>query len=337
MTTPRAQHYIPQFYLKGFSDPLLSKRKPILWVYEKANPIRRSTARNEAHERDFYVFEKDGNLHYEVEQFLSELEGPTADLLGRIRDNSYSFSEDDKGILSLFIAFMFSRVPAGRELINKLATQIMRKVSIERAKDPEAFEREFLETAKDTDTEITPEQVRQYILSGEYNLEQKSASFTISQIPRMAMELAPILESKDWIILRSNQELFVTSDNPVISLQPDGPQHAVMGMGFGLPGVEIFFPLTAHACLKMVARSRISTDYVKPAGVRQINRLVMTCAKRFLYAAERSTKIDALFQKVGGSISYGENAFVLPDEVLEKILKTTALLGEKRKKGVIPG
>jgi hypothetical protein len=40
---PKAQHYIPNFYLNGFTD-----RSRVLWVYEKFKPLRASKPKNEA-------------------------------------------------------------------------------------------------------------------------------------------------------------------------------------------------------------------------------------------------------------------------------------------------
>jgi hypothetical protein len=40
---PKAQHYIPNFYLNGFTDT-----SRVLWVYEKFKPLRASKPKNEA-------------------------------------------------------------------------------------------------------------------------------------------------------------------------------------------------------------------------------------------------------------------------------------------------
>src|SRR5260221_84365 len=45
MTVSRAHHYVPVFYLKGFTSP---KDREYLWVYEQGKPMRKSKPVNEA-------------------------------------------------------------------------------------------------------------------------------------------------------------------------------------------------------------------------------------------------------------------------------------------------
>jgi Protein of unknown function (DUF4238) len=46
----KAQHYIPKFYLKGFTD-----KQGKLWVCEKFKPVRDSKPKLEAHRPDYYT------------------------------------------------------------------------------------------------------------------------------------------------------------------------------------------------------------------------------------------------------------------------------------------
>ena len=46
---------------------------------------------------------------------------------------------------------------------------------------------------------------------------------------------------------------FLTSDSPVFTLQPEANRQAVIGMGFGWPRVQVYFPLNKRACLMNVA------------------------------------------------------------------------------------
>jgi hypothetical protein len=52
---PKAQHYIPNFYLDGFTDT-----SRVLWVYEKFKPLRASKPKNEAHKPDYYTHVEQG-------------------------------------------------------------------------------------------------------------------------------------------------------------------------------------------------------------------------------------------------------------------------------------
>ena len=66
---PKAQHYIPNFYLKGFTD-----KAGTLWVYEKFNPMRASTPKKEAHRPDYYTHEENGQRDETAENMLKVIE-----------------------------------------------------------------------------------------------------------------------------------------------------------------------------------------------------------------------------------------------------------------------
>jgi Protein of unknown function (DUF4238) len=68
MNAPRAHHYLPVFYLKGFTSPYAGR----LSVYEKGKPLRKSTPVNEAHRRDLYSFEDEQGHHRDFEKQLSK-------------------------------------------------------------------------------------------------------------------------------------------------------------------------------------------------------------------------------------------------------------------------
>ena len=65
----KAQHYIPRFYLKGFTDP-----KGKLWVYEKFQPMRESKPKFEAHRPDYYSHSESGDRDETAEDMLKVVE-----------------------------------------------------------------------------------------------------------------------------------------------------------------------------------------------------------------------------------------------------------------------
>ena len=52
---PSAQHYVPKFYLKGFTD-----KQAVLWVYERFKPKRPSKPKHEANRPDYYTHSEHG-------------------------------------------------------------------------------------------------------------------------------------------------------------------------------------------------------------------------------------------------------------------------------------
>ena len=71
MSIPRAHHYLPQFYLRGFS------REDRLWVYDRyKNEYRNQTPKNIAVERDYYtVTDENGGKKTDIEKFKTYFYG----------------------------------------------------------------------------------------------------------------------------------------------------------------------------------------------------------------------------------------------------------------------
>jgi hypothetical protein len=65
----KAQHYVPNFYLKGFTD-----RNGSLWVYEKSQPPRQSKPKHEAHRPDYYTHTDTGERDESIEDLLEKVE-----------------------------------------------------------------------------------------------------------------------------------------------------------------------------------------------------------------------------------------------------------------------
>src|SRR5260370_12523377 len=117
MTVSRAHHYVPVFYLKGFTSPI-PKDKEFLWAYEQGKPIRKSKPVNEAHERDFYAYEDDEGNRRDLEQPLSAIESTMAPLFQAITAHDhFRFHLDDFEGLPIFIALPVVPRPSPAALV----------------------------------------------------------------------------------------------------------------------------------------------------------------------------------------------------------------------------
>lgn len=312
MKRARAHHYLPQFYLNGFTSSELVD-KGYLWVYEKNKPVRKSKPVNEAHERDLYAYKgNDGNVH-DIEQALSAIESALAPLFTGISQGHHQFHPNDWKSLTLFIAMMWVRGPMGRDLVSKLCEDAMASLTRKLARDKEGFEtryQRFVENSEDT-VALTAEEMRQFMLSDEWIVKQESYGATLGQMFTVAMYVADILAAKPWEVLVAPQgHFFCTTDVPVITARPDSENRAVIGFGFGVPGVHVFFPLNKIHCLTLRDRASCKGKAVKAWEVREINKFMMHGAKRFLYSPEKNPAIAKLFDKIGCESKPGVNAFM---------------------------
>lgn len=303
--TAKKHHYIPQFYLKRFADPLASqgRGKPVLWVYEKGKPIRSATPENEAHQNYFYAFGGKTGKQRSVEEVLAEIESEIAPLFERLDDPSYFFPADVKGRLAFFLALMFFRVPTGRSCIDELTERAL-------AQDEDQFKKDCEVILGKTESSGSIEQLRQAFLS-EQSQPKPSRGLNLERMFQAAEQLTPYLHALPWQILCTDgHAAFLTSDNPIFTVLPCEPGKAGLGAGFGRPGVEIYFPLGSKHCLRITSNQRAGRVPLEGRRVRLINKTLMMFARRFLYASEKSSKIEDLFTRIGCQIVYGKNAFL---------------------------
>jgi hypothetical protein len=192
----------------------------------------------------------------------------------------------------------------------------MKIISQERARDEAGFKEDYVKVARTENIPFSDEkarELREFILKGDFDVEQKSAGYNLKMMLDTAADTGITLANLNWQILWAPEsQLFLTADNPVISILPGDDRRATIGVGFARPGVEVYFALSAQACLRMGQDLEEDVFDAKGKYVRQVNSTLMFCAGRFTYAPERNAKLKKLFDKVGCQLVYGETAFVPP-------------------------
>ena len=91
----KAQHYIPKFYLKGFTD-----KQGALWVYERFKPLRESKPEHEAHRPDYYTHAEDGERDETAEDVLKKVESQAAPIIVKLANPQYVLNPKTAGISS---------------------------------------------------------------------------------------------------------------------------------------------------------------------------------------------------------------------------------------------
>lgn len=223
------QHYVPQFLLKGFT----TGKKHQVWVFDKHNGNSfRTSIRNVASGNYFYNFDRDGT-EVSLDPLLTKLDNEAGAIVEKLRKevSLAAISDEERATLSLFIGAQHARVQNLREMsahMNRMLADHLRALGA----DPNEVEG-FKE------------------LSNEEN-----KAFTVSMLPRMAAELAPIIYDKTWMLCKTVPSVpFYTSDNPV-TLQNTSWSHPFYGnIGFAVKGIEIYLPLASTLSLAMFCPS----------------------------------------------------------------------------------
>jgi len=303
----KAQHYIPKFYLKGFTDKVRT-----LWVYEKFNAMRASTPKKEAHRADYYTHAEDGQRDETAENMLKVVESCAAPIICKLANPQYRLTPITAGHLLMFVGFMFVRVPGWRENLDNIAVRIARSKQLDLASDKAKFHKSCVEFENATGKSVGDyEAMRQYVLKGNFKLEQTSAAFNLGAMFTSGLDLIEQLRDFGYRVLYApTGKFFWTSDAPVFTLHPEANRQATVGMGFGWPGVEAYFPLNKKACLMLKRRIQSGTAVIEVGHLEQINRVIMATATRYLYSSEGYKRIARLFDERGCKVRPGKESFL---------------------------
>lgn len=280
----KRQHYLPRFYLDGFSaDGLVA-------VYDREkDETRRQHPKDTAVIGHFYTMEDaDGRKRYEIEALLGEYETKAAPVVKKLAAKG-DINADERTDLAVFIALGAMRTPdvvdslklLNSDLVMRFAKQMYANVGVvaERlAQDPEY--------AGKSEEEVRQEAQLMVEMAQNNGLQVvTNEKWAIGMALKMSLQVAPILAGRNWdIVHRDNDtESFVTADAPVV-LRTVAPRPTnFWGVGFGSVDALILFPLTESCVLLMYgsdggfAHKQGSCDFVW-----QTNLIVAGHCQRFV-------------------------------------------------------
>jgi hypothetical protein len=314
----RAQHYVPQLYLKFFVDPHLKRQgKSQLWVYEKGQVPRPAAPKEVAHQRDFYVFQTQDGRQDIVDEYFQRLESPANEANLRKLATSGLVSKTEKDSLAKFIATLAARVPFARTLLDDTAGELAMKKLEQILFDPHAFRKRFEGMNLRLESEMDPEQVRINLLNGA-RFQQANPFVNLQMMLDLAQTNYESLMQMAWQVWQTDDLLFVTSDNPVVSLVRTRSNLANLGVNVQDRNAEIVFTLSPTACLRASRFTSDGSADVSRAIVRTVNKVIMGLADRWLFASEKSIRIATVFDRLGGT-GYAQEDFYTPTSDILKL------------------
>lgn len=255
-------HYVPQYYLKGFST-----EGDKLWVYDKLDGLKfRTQTGNIANENRFYS--------PEVEQYLANIiEEPANSVLKKIRAK-IRITEGDKKLLAEYMAVMLKRVPQGKQLYKDRAPAVAQELSSRYKAELDAI------VAQEPDKADLIEKQRAEIEEIlQRHAEDPPKDIWLDIIPsHQSPRVVAAIISMTWSFLTFEEDpVFLTCDNPLSFFR---------GTGVGNPESEITFPISCHITLFAAWRSNLRQDYVPVTQhiVKEINRRTVSNATRYVYS-----------------------------------------------------
>jgi hypothetical protein len=305
--TKKRHHYIPEFYTKGFLDSAGA-----IYVYEKGKPgPRPSSPKNVGVETHFYTADtidgaRDSDL---IEDFMAAADDPASTVLQRIVTR-LPLSTQDKTDFAYFMALMHLRVPAFRVLNQELREQTHKQEQKLIASDPEWFDLitdDIEETTGEQFSEEDRELIRQVLLEESYTVtfhpEDHMRMITV------ANDVYPTLVRMRWTFCEvPDGHHAITSDNPMVYLDPTREHGAESLGGLSRPTSEVTFPLTRGLYLRASWDGPDLTYVHAPrSSVKDWNRRVIRFASRYVFAHIDSGALQNKVQKwatsrVGGEV-----------------------------------
>lgn len=253
-TDARNHHYVPQTYLRAFTDGESKKSK--FTVYDVDTKKRFETIpRNVCAVRDFNRVSIPGIDPNAIESGMGKFESLIAPAVAEI-DSKNKFEGKAKNTILNLIALLAVRHPNRRESMRKFHAQIAKITMSMVLSRPEMYEKitaKIRSEGKNEDNVSSYEDVKAFFGSDKYDIEVSNESHLHSE-ETMHETALPLLAERQWRLYRANPAdgYFITSDHPV-SLTWRNPSRIPPlyrhSPGFGMRDTEVLFPLTKNLLL----------------------------------------------------------------------------------------
>lgn len=247
MSNPRAHHYVPEFFLAGFTPT--GSRDDLLCVIDQEQVKRwRAKPKEVAHQRDFYRVEAPGLKADLVEEGLGKIEAMSAEVIRKIAESKCLPDGEDFLTLMTFVALMASRTPRVRNVFAKPMVDMMERMGEMMVSTREHWE-QTVEDAKRNGVELkgdlSYEKMKDFIENKRYTIEP-SQGYHILTLFETMKTICPLLHERNWALLvaREGTGEFICSDDPIGLVWTVKDVPALYGPGFGVGGTELTLPLT---------------------------------------------------------------------------------------------
>jgi len=251
---PKRHHYLPQFYLKGFSQD-----NSHLYIFDKKIikdeiRFRYQTTEKIAFENNLYTYTTKDLKTETLEDFFSLIEGKAKKVISKL-EKKEEITPRQRGHLALFIALLWYRTPTWKSETLGMQSELAEKMIRSRYHFPQQKElmKDFF---KKEGKHLTDEELDDLI---DFAVNPKRSKivmdfppgYWIKQMLELADKTYVYLAHCGWEVKHATKKYaFITSDNPVLLIPSEEP-HPFYGFGLLTPGVKKTIPLTASMYLAM--------------------------------------------------------------------------------------
>jgi hypothetical protein len=278
---PKSHHYVPRFYLRGFTGP----KGRLFAVNRPTGHSFRPPPEGVATENYFNRIELEGMDKNELEKALAEFEGEMGPALERVKEAKSLAEEEDRAHIMNFMAALALRNPSTRSALSQIHDQMARLHFAAQFATQAAVDQAVAAGMLATGTTVADIQT---VLQDE--------SFPMPKPLIMAFEIDmhdPVTEKllhRKWQIIEAKEGSFVTTDDPICVRWKDGKGPGGLSPGFGLKETEVIFALSPTLCLRGSFEGEEDLIAADADAVGEINSLIIGNARNQIYARDHEFK-----------------------------------------------
>lgn len=294
----RRHHYIPQFYLRGFSDPTLQNEQ--LHVIDKVE--RRyfvNIPRNVGFQTDFNRVNVPEKPIDTVEKLFAKIEREVAQVLMYVKKNkTLPENTDDMQTLIYFVALLYMHNPQIRNNLENIETTIIKQFTKALFFSPERYE-SYRQQQKAAGKELSDyETMKQFSESEDYDIKYGHGHQLRYELESINNSVFPLLVQRKWILLIAEDGTsdFVCSDRPVALISiGDPPENPYHPYNIGVPGLvqkntQLTLPLNRRMALIATFENESCIPAADEKIVAEINARTIHFATRQIYCSNLDFK-----------------------------------------------
>jgi hypothetical protein len=273
MSEPKKHHYLPQFYLRGFS----ANGRSIYQIEKRGNKAYLCSVRDAAAIRDYHDLDSpDFKDRQAIEKGIAQAESQLSCTLATVIKSGIVNSEVHANLIR-FVSLMRCRVPAFKMFIEESLRHDVRSLTrIMERKNMLPAPPKGLEEVLRADN----------LLISISNWKCLEFMFRVAAAPKILEMLAAMTPS---ILKAPDGSFFLTCDQPVAIYHPLATPTDVYGVGIADQLTEISLPLSTQKLLRLSWNSN-DTDRrtLTSAEAEEFNRRTIVMADSLAFAPEQS-------------------------------------------------
>ena len=294
--TSRNQHYIPQFYLKGFLDPSCPKKQ--LCVIDKTERRHFLTnPRNVGSKRDFNRVEILGRPDDAERRVFGLIDRETGKALKYIADHKKLPTDTKMRDLIYFVAVLAAHNPYIRDILIKAETELYKQRMRHLVSSREVYESE-MQRVRPSGPKVPYEVAKQIGEEKGYTIKiEFPHGYHMGHELKTIQEVVfPLFSRMQWSLLIAEEGTsdFACSDRPVVLFNIIDPPHPRQSSNTltepTVTDTELTMPLNLRMALNATFKDPSAIAIVGERTVAGINERTILAAERQIYCSHLDFK-----------------------------------------------